>query len=589
MPVSGRLLCAVFALTSITANGCAFAPKLPERPATASDLQQTVDTLAQRVLDATSLPGFSIALVDRQRTLLLRGYGLADTRTRSASTAHTVFRAGSLAKLFTATAIMRLSENGRLDLDAPVRRYLPSFQPNDGAGEQISVRDLLSHRAGLPCDIGQGRWTDASFTTVARRLGEVGTPYPPDYLTSYSNVGYSIAGHVLEAVTDKHFETWMREQVFTPLAMQHTGFRLDPAMAEQLARGHRQGREAPLPPIRDLPAAGLYTSAADLARYLQWVLGDDPKVLSGASRAAMWQPQNLDLALDFDQRMGIGWALDTGSLHYAGRVVRHGGHTPLYAAELIVLPDQGLGVAVLANSGDARPVVRHLAEATLRLALRLQRNRVPSPGPDKPQRVASRPPANSEGRYATELGVIRVAPAEARLYLESLARALPLAVYADGTFGVPPEAVADDADSRLRAIGRLRFSAEQAEQRQVLVAHADGRRQLFGDRMPASTPAATWQSRIGRYRVTNAEGAMAVDEMAIVERSDQLYLCLRIPTLSTADYELPISAVGENEAVILGLGRNRGEKLRIVEAGDGAELHYSGFRARRTESTQSLP
>ncbi len=138
-------------------------------------------------------------LVRGGEVLCEEGFGLADVAKNQAATADTRYRAGSLAKPMTAIAVMQLAEKGMVDIDQPLVGYLPVFSIRsrfDTTAQPITVRSVLSHHAGLPTDLNKGMWTEQPFTAVASKLREEYACFPPNLVFSYSNVGYTLLGHL---------------------------------------------------------------------------------------------------------------------------------------------------------------------------------------------------------------------------------------------------------------------------------------------------------------------------------------------------------------------------------------------------------
>jgi CubicO group peptidase (beta-lactamase class C family) len=280
----------------------------------------------------------------------------------------------------------------------------------DLADAPISVRSLLCHHSGLPTDLTKGMWTEEPFTRVVEALRDEYAAFPPELVFSYSNLGYSLLGHLVEVVSGQPFGRYMDTQVLGPLRMTDTSFVARPSPAS--AQGYRADASIALLPVRDLPAHGIETSVADLSRLMCALLGggqlDGHQILTPTTVEAMSEVQNADNLLDMEISNGLGWFLEQDTIPSCGRVLRHGGTMPGFAGECILLPEGGLGVAVLANADGARSVIKRLAEETL--------SRVMSAAP---QPVSAelffapleRQPAQAsvtalEGDYATDLGLI---------------------------------------------------------------------------------------------------------------------------------------------------------------------------------------
>ena len=296
--------------------------------------------LLQRVRKKYGIVGMSLAVVDHGRIVWAEGFGEADRRAGVPASAETVYRVGSVAKPFTATAVMQLEDRGVIDIDQPLSLYLPEFAIRSRfnvTAEPITVRSVLTHHSGLPTDLGKGMWSESDFNSVAGRLSEEYAAFPPNLVFSYSNVGYTLLGELIEQNSGQAFEPYMREAVFEPVGMSHTGYRVSPAMRPLLSKGYREdGSEAPRLPIRDLQAFGLMSSVNDMARFMGVLMAHPHHggtgILDHGTVLEMMRVQNADVDLDLNIRNGLGWFLEYGSIPGAGYVVRHGGTTLSYAA-----------------------------------------------------------------------------------------------------------------------------------------------------------------------------------------------------------------------------------------------------------------
>ena len=178
------------ALTLLT--GCTGTPSKPHTLAT-ERYETTRTRMAAMIpeqMEAYGVTGLSIALVEDQNIVWAAGFGYADEAQDIPATPQTVYRAGSIAKLLTSLAVMRLEEQGKLDIDQAMLAYLPRFAVKSrfSAIDPITPRNVMSHHAGLPCDLSKGMWTDAKLTEVLDGLRDEYLAYPPDYVFAYSNV-----------------------------------------------------------------------------------------------------------------------------------------------------------------------------------------------------------------------------------------------------------------------------------------------------------------------------------------------------------------------------------------------------------------
>ena len=323
--------------------------------------------MAKAWLDAQrayqEVPGMSYAVVRDQETVMSGGSGFADPATRRPATADTLYSICSVSKLFTSIAVMQLRDEGKLALNDPVARHLPWFTIPAGENEgTVTLENMLTHSSGLPRESDHPYWSGKfEFPTreqVRERVGAQRMLYPSDTYFQYSNLGLTLAGEIVSAVSGRPYDEVIRERVLTPLGM--TSTTTDIPTDKPMAVGHsatrRDGTRATLPLFTAraiAPAAGFASTASDLAKFASWqnrVLesGGD-SVLSARTLREMHRVHFVDPG--FETYWGLGFAIRRrGDNTFVG----HGGSCPGYRTEFIVKPDEKIGVAVLANaSGTA--------------------------------------------------------------------------------------------------------------------------------------------------------------------------------------------------------------------------------------------
>jgi len=334
-----------------------------------------VEDATRRALATSPAPGLAVALVQDGEVVWAAGYGVADRTTGQPVSAATRFQAASLAKPVTAWGVLRLVESGRIGLDEPVvdhlRRWRPPPSPFDDGG--LTVRRLLSHTAGLSVHGYVGQPADRPLPPITASLaGETGDSFPVELLAApgrgwlYSGGGYSLLQLLVEELTGRPFAEHMQAEVLGPLGMTASSFRW--SRTEGTARPH-DADGAPLPdlPFADQAAAGLVTTAPDLARFVAAALagprGEPPGrgVLSPASvRLA------LTAAPATEGRWGLGYGL--GLTPSGDRLAYHEGANRGWRAGLALLPDRRTGIAVLANGDDGSGPIDAVVQQWLALA-----------------------------------------------------------------------------------------------------------------------------------------------------------------------------------------------------------------------------
>jgi CubicO group peptidase (beta-lactamase class C family) len=274
----------------------------------------------------------------------------------------TLFLLGSLTKTYTATTLMRLAADGRVELDAPVRRYVPELRlKNEHAAAQITVLQLLNHTAGLDFgfidDFGEG---DDALASYVARMAELELIAPPGERTSYSQAGYNLAGRLIEKVTGLTFERAVASLVSEPLGLQHSFFARDDVMTRRFVVGHNRDQDGTLSIARlwrrsrgDNPGGGLASSVADQLGWARFHLGDGraqggERLLPAKLLGRMQQPTAALRASTLGDAIGIGWFLR--DLDGVG-TVGHGGSANGQFAELLTVPERDFAVVALSNAG----------------------------------------------------------------------------------------------------------------------------------------------------------------------------------------------------------------------------------------------
>src|SRR5205085_6181043 len=175
---------------------------------------QALDRFIAHEVAAKELPALSVALVDDQDVIWAKGYGFGDPKRKKPASAETVYRVGSVSKLFTDLAVMQLVEQGKLDLDAPVTTYLPDFKPRNPFGKPTTLRQLMAHRSGLVREPPAGNYFDPtppSLADTVKSLDETELVYEPETRIKYSNAAITVVGYVLEATQKTPFSRYLQQ------------------------------------------------------------------------------------------------------------------------------------------------------------------------------------------------------------------------------------------------------------------------------------------------------------------------------------------------------------------------------------------
>ena len=362
---------ALLLIALLTLSACA--PGIRNSSITAGDLTSLTAALDQEMpglLAAYNTPGATIAIVQNGELVWEKGYGLADRENNIPATPDTVYQIASISKTVAATGIMRLVEQGKLNLDAPASQYLTRWKlPESAYNEnEVTIRRLLSHSAGLSVHGYPGYEPNATLPSLEEALS--GQPLGPNYSVevvaepgqaySYSGGGYTLLQLIVEEVSGQTFAEAMQQEVIDPLGLEHTSFVWREDLRGQTAKAYdMDGRLLPNYLFAEQAAAGLYTTAGELARFgIAHLPGQ--ALLSENSLAQMQQvaiaiPANS--AEGFFSGMdgyGLGWFIET--LPDGSRAVNHTGGNQGWRSLLVVIPQQQAALVVLTNSDNGSGV-----------------------------------------------------------------------------------------------------------------------------------------------------------------------------------------------------------------------------------------
>jgi CubicO group peptidase (beta-lactamase class C family) len=316
---------------------------------TAENLAAVIDPLMAAWVEQHKGPGAVVVVVTRDATIFAKGYGLADIEAkRPFTTDATLVRPGSISKLFTGIAVMQLVDAGKLDLDRDVNDYIDFAIPTPDGGVPVTLRRLLTHRAGFEehfkglfsrdPPVPLGKWL---ADNMPHRL------FPKGDVEAYSNYGFTLAGHVVESASGEPFASYVQRHIFDPLGMSHSTFEqpLPAELAALMAKSYRRSDQPPIAPFETIlaPAGALSATAGDMSRFLRALMNggelDGVRILPKARLDEMMAPQSSSPA----GYMGLAFI----GKKIAGRdAIWHNGETMAFFSDLEFFPADGIGIFV---------------------------------------------------------------------------------------------------------------------------------------------------------------------------------------------------------------------------------------------------
>jgi CubicO group peptidase (beta-lactamase class C family) len=322
--------------------------------ATATGAQtDKVDDYIKAEMGKRKIPGLSLAVVKNGEVVLAKGYGLANVELNTPATADTIYQSGSVGKQFTATAVMMLVEEGKINLDDKIGKYL------DGAPDlwkEITVRHLLTHTSGIK-NYGD---KDLNFRLdyTDEELIKKAASFPLDFAAgekwSYSNTGYVLLGFIIKRAAGKFYGDFLRERVFAPLGMDTARIINEEEIIANRAAGYRlskgglKNQQYVSPSLNTTADGSLYLTVKDMAKWDAALYGE--KLIKRASLDLMWTPVKLKSGKI--QQYGFGWAFGNTGGH---RLIEHGGAWQGFTTHIARYTDDRLTIIVLTNLAGGNP------------------------------------------------------------------------------------------------------------------------------------------------------------------------------------------------------------------------------------------
>ncbi len=383
-------------------SASAGAPGDAPGPRDPKELGAFVDSLVKAEMAKEGIPGAAFVFVRDGRILIMRGYGLASVEDHKPVVPEsTIFRIGSISKVFTAAAMVQLADRGLVDMNADVNRYLKRLRVADAFGAPVTVEQLLDHTAGFD-EIRPG--TQAANAEAVMSLADfLGSRLvrvrEPGRTISYSTYGVTLAGEMIEEISGRSFEEHLRREIWSPLGMSRTSITVPQSLQASVATGYELADGAPVPATWEwyhtTPASSVNSTAADMANFMiaQLQLGrlGDTRIMSERAVAYM-QRQHVTMH-PLLPGFALGFYEDyVGSL----RVIEHGGQVAGFSSQMVLIPEDNAGFFVVSHLENGR-LRDELKDALLRRYYPKARLRLPVP--PSPAGFAERA-TQYVGRYA---------------------------------------------------------------------------------------------------------------------------------------------------------------------------------------------
>jgi CubicO group peptidase (beta-lactamase class C family) len=527
---------------------------------------ELVSDIVHQAMKSARVTGASISIVNGDEPAIVRHFGYADKQSKKIVDDTTLFKIGSITKVFTASAVMQLSEKGLVDIDVPLIEYLPDFTVKSRfpEGKPITIRDILCHHSGLPCDNLAGYFTNnlESFHSAIPYLQNAYTVCPPGQRFYYSNLGYELLGMTVSRMSGMPFHKYM-DGLLANLGMKGSTIALSKKHRESLSKPYRMGKEQTEEMMKGVPEGGICSTASDMALFMNSILASAKGLFDNSSTLSTMQiPQYPQNAMDMSFVNGLGWFVGKPGLDYGGKVIWHDGGTPHFFSLVVLIPERRLGITILTNSSTGAPMNHRASVDILQLLLK-EFHGIAAPAPYK--EPAQPLPANKlqglTGTFFTISGLCKVSVSGNHLVAKMPSGTFRLLPFSDRWFGLL-FLLFGFFPLKIKKLSIIRVGVQAIDGEKVFALEHLGFRSAQGKYYRPLPVSQTWNARIGSYVCTSEKNPRL---KSFKLRHTPYGLVLSSVVDKIGRLNLFLNPVNNSEAIIEGYGRYAGETIIASE------------------------
>lgn len=543
---------------------------------TPQDLQQSLQSKIQKAYKKKKFAGLSIAVFNSDSIIWAQGKGFADKSAGTPAGPTTIYPIGSVSKVLTATAIMKMVDQGLVELDKPFTYYVPEFSMKKHfEGEPFTVRDLLTHYAGIPRVRIKGLYSD-NPAPIYGLIEEGKDDYliaPPKTVYQYSDWGVTLLGCLIEKISGSDFRAYMEKEVFLPLGMTNSTF-YPYSTIDQLTKGYDNDlEETKVFMNRTLPADGAKTSVLDMARFMQLFINDGKveghDFLSTDIIKQMTTIQDAEYPLGIGYR-GLGWVIED---YYGHKTVAHYGDMYPCISGSIYLPELGVGVVLFSNTYKAIGSAKRILDTAVDELIKLYGAEKKIPEKKKLNLKSVKEGGDRYiGSFATPVGVIEITKKNNRKHRVKF--------WQEGhtLSGV----LNDDNTLILRKLGFkiLTLDLREINGQETLFYHENGLMKLAGKRIVKPPLNERWRQLVGSYKVSDLAGGYEfLTSFHIYEKNGLLIGEGTTVYPTVPEFQIVLQPLDEQLALIQGVGGEGllGETIPINITENEVSLRLVGY------------
>lgn len=541
-----------------------------------SSLIKEYRELVKAEMSKNNIVGLSLALVDKNGVIWEEGFGYDNLKDSIKSTENSLYCIGSVTKLFTATALMQLAENKKLDIDRPVTKYVPELKIKSlyGSIDSITTRLIMTHHSGLPSDMMGENSAKESYKNVVNYLNEQYTAFPPHYMRIYSNIGYCFLGYEIEKISKSEYSDYIKKNIFAPLGMTSSFIQAEPATLTNVSRTYDYQKDQ-----RDetslwcVPAAAIFSNVKDMGLFIQSWLKNKSPLLKTETVNSIFSPQNRNVGFNLGSEYGIGWDLKKTRYDY---VAEHGGATLYYRAQIAINRYAGLGVIILSNSANAGSFTWRASELIEKACAvkGIAEKTLPAFNPES---VMDKNIKLAEycGNYGQNMSWFPLKLRDSALIGKPGNDSMAFKLKTSGYFGL-----AVKQGEKWTDIPGQEFLFTKINGEKVFLAPAWGVWVVAGKQYPEQNITDTWKNRLGKYQVLNYNSGSMFSEAELMISENTLYINAKTP-FSDQYMSMPFEIKNETLASVLGTATYSGSMLQVRNENGVETLYFMGLRMKK--------
>ncbi len=545
-----------------------------------SELIEEYEDFIVQKMESDHIIGVSAAIIINDSVIWKNGFGYADKENNLPMTVNTVVNIASATKTFTALAIMQLQEKGLLDINQPLNKYMPQFNPLT-RGENlndVTIKSVITHSSGIQTDVlkntdlGSGKYTD-----VLGFINESYLLYPPGLVESYSNSGYNILGHLIKQVSGQDYPEYIHKNILTPLGMSNSGFLMDSlkGRTKVYSNGvcmHDHG-------FSGIASGGIYTSINDFIKYARELMhaykGMNSSLINASTIQEMFSLQTGNVLIESNKK-GLGWFMFKNDSVFA---VTHAGDAITGHAEICMIPEINSAALILINSAEGESLKRDFSSNFIsKFGLRVP-DIIPPPvikevhneikSIDLPVGVLKK----HAGDYSQGFSYLTISPKDGGLVINRDGRQFILKALSENEF-VPYEKAGQDS---LSVKDNERYCFMDYDDFHTLFHKRGNNESRLGYKLNTFNTSSITK-KLGVYEHYGYQLLMGDTKFKGAELSiaDDRILMLKLIAFD-GDYSFPLNVISDEYSVTSGLGAGFGFTVRFTEDENYDIIDFGGI------------